>query len=93
MTLDNNLKVKNKVKGNIDGEHDDDSVTHFEDYANGIDDECPDLEEIGNGIKEEEDHDGLDGFRINPEPYGEKTIDEDDMEAYFNGNNQIQVSI
>jgi hypothetical protein len=74
-------------KDNIDGEQDDDSVTHFEDYANGIDDECPDLEEIGNGIKEEEDHDGLDGFRINPEPYGEKTIDEDDMEAYFNDEN------
>ena len=75
--------MKNKTKDNIEGEADDDSVTHFEDYANGLDDECPDLEEIGNGVKEEE----IDGesFRINPEPYGEKTIDEDEMEAFFNG--------
>ena len=54
-------------------------------FGNPGEDDCPDLEEIdGNGIKCEDD----DSFRIGNncvEPYGEKTIDEDDMEAYFNG--------
>lgn len=46
----------------------------------------PDLEEIGRD--EEEDYrfpgSGGAGFNLS-DVYGEKTIDEDEMEAYFNG--------
>lgn len=66
----------------LDGE-DDDDVTHFQEF-NDDNDDCPDLEEIGNE-KDDEDHDTYN--RSDTDSYGEKTIDEKDMEKYFNDEN------
>jgi hypothetical protein len=68
-------------EGEID---DDDDVTHFQEF-NDDNDDCPDLEEIGNE-KDDEDHDTYNN-RSDNDSYGEKTIDEKDMEKYFNDEN------
>ena len=91
----NNLKQQplkddhpNETEEILDGE-DDDDVTHFQEF-NDDNDDCPDLEEIGNE-KDDEDHDTYN--RSDNDSYGEKTIDEKDMEKYFNGKLLLQYTI